>query len=170
MTAFHYGGSHLSYNGNQSHSSHMYIGLLFVAQPFQETNKKHSEDHSISSETFHTQLIPFTRYRASGHHFRAFITFTSERPTSLPPLRSTMCIKIVERYAVCKCVYYQHAVDPCRLYGQHPVNERTVLVGYSCPTHTTRQTSMAPIRPTGNASHDSGYHSGGSAKKPKTRK
>ena len=71
-----------------------------------------------------------------------------------------MCLKLVELYAVCKCVYYEHAVDPCSLFGQHAVEERTVLVGYACPEHADRETSMtAPVTRT-EASHDSGYQSG----------
>ncbi|KAJ5225058.1 hypothetical protein N7468_006283 [Penicillium chermesinum] len=49
-----------------------------------------------------------------------------------------MCYKVVERYSVCKCVYFQHSVDPCQAYGQrgHTVQEKTVLVGYACPRHS----------------------------------
>jgi hypothetical protein len=47
----------------------------------------------------------------------------------------------VERYSVCRCLYFQHAVDPCSAYGQrdHIVQEKTVLVGYACPQHSARR-------------------------------
>ncbi|KAI5781942.1 hypothetical protein EDC01DRAFT_235021 [Geopyxis carbonaria] len=49
-----------------------------------------------------------------------------------------MCIRVVERYAVCKCVYYVHGVDQCSAYGRrgHEVEDRTVLVGHTCPQHS----------------------------------
>lgn len=48
--------------------------------------------------------------------------------------RANMCYQVVERYSVCRCLYYQHAVDPCAAHGQrgHMVQEKTVLVGYTC--------------------------------------
>ncbi|KAF2200282.1 hypothetical protein GQ43DRAFT_374239 [Delitschia confertaspora ATCC 74209] len=51
-----------------------------------------------------------------------------------------MCYQVVERYSVCRCLYHRHAVDPCSAYGQrsHVVQEKTVLVGYACPNHTSR--------------------------------
>ena len=75
-----------------------------------------------------------------------------------------MCIKIVERYAVCKCVYHEHNVDPCKLVGWHAADERTVLVGYACPDHNNRETSMTPLKPSANASYDSGHQRGGKKK------
>ncbi|KAI5781284.1 hypothetical protein EDC01DRAFT_619784 [Geopyxis carbonaria] len=49
-----------------------------------------------------------------------------------------MCIRITERYAVCKCLYFTHGVDPCQSVAQHghPVQDKTVLVGYACSAHT----------------------------------
>ncbi|KAH8154974.1 uncharacterized protein LAJ45_01507 [Morchella importuna] len=29
-----------------------------------------------------------------------------------------MCMRVVERYAVCKCVYFTHGVDQCGAYGR----------------------------------------------------
>ncbi|KEQ61426.1 uncharacterized protein M437DRAFT_52058 [Aureobasidium melanogenum CBS 110374] len=54
-----------------------------------------------------------------------------------------MCIQVVERYAVCRCLYHRHSLDPCASYGSrsHGVTERVVLVGYKCPTHSTSQRS-----------------------------
>ncbi|KAJ5326197.1 hypothetical protein N7541_010962 [Penicillium brevicompactum] len=49
-----------------------------------------------------------------------------------------MCYKVVERYSVCKCLYFEHSIDPCQAYGQrgHTVQEKTVLVGYACDRHS----------------------------------
>ncbi|KAL2831320.1 hypothetical protein BJY01DRAFT_240125 [Aspergillus pseudoustus] len=54
-----------------------------------------------------------------------------------------MCYQLVERYSVCGCLYFQHAIDPCTAYGQrgHQVQEKTVLVGYACPRHSARRGS-----------------------------
>ncbi|PWY62761.1 hypothetical protein BO83DRAFT_301418, partial [Aspergillus eucalypticola CBS 122712] len=51
-----------------------------------------------------------------------------------------MCYLLVERFSVCRCLYFQHAVDPCEAYGQrgHVVQEKTVLVGYTCSRHSLR--------------------------------
>ncbi|KAJ5096329.1 hypothetical protein NUU61_005685 [Penicillium alfredii] len=57
-----------------------------------------------------------------------------------------MCYKLVERYSVCRCLYFQHSIDPCSAYGQrgHSVQEKTVLVGYACTQHSARGTSTSP--------------------------
>jgi hypothetical protein len=48
-----------------------------------------------------------------------------------------MCYQVVERYSVCRCLYYKHAIDPCAALGKrgHGIQEKTILVGYSCSTH-----------------------------------
>ncbi|KAI5859044.1 hypothetical protein BZA05DRAFT_329765 [Tricharina praecox] len=46
-----------------------------------------------------------------------------------------MCLRVVERYAVCGCIYFTHGVDRCGAYGQHQVQDRVVLVGHTCPLH-----------------------------------
>lgn len=73
-----------------------------------------------------------------------------------------MCIKIIERYAVCKCVYYSHAVDACPAYGRrdHTVRTREVLVGYTCSRHTKAR----PASSSGNTYADSGYASGSTSR------
>lgn len=69
-----------------------------------------------------------------------------------------MCIRIVERYAVCHCIYHQHSVDPCGMYGQHAVEERTILVGYACPNHGGERASYsAPYH--SSSSYNSSNHS-----------
>lgn len=47
-----------------------------------------------------------------------------------------MCIRIIEQYAVCGCVYHVHAVDACAAYGQHGVADKVVAVGYACSQHS----------------------------------
>ena len=78
---------------------------------------------------------------------------------------ATMCIQIIERYSVCKCLYYRHAVDPCSAYKQrhHLVQERTVLVGYACSSHSVRRAEGHASSSQGGNQHDSGYSSGGAA-------
>ncbi|KAF3390897.1 hypothetical protein DPV78_011283 [Talaromyces pinophilus] len=62
-----------------------------------------------------------------------------------------MCYQVVERYSVCRCLYYKHSVDPCTAYGQrnHSVQEKTVLVGYACPSHTSRRSGSSNNNPKG---------------------
>ena len=52
-----------------------------------------------------------------------------------------MCYQIIEKFAVCGCLYCKHAVDPCARYGlrDHTVQERVILVGYTCPRHSLQQ-------------------------------
>src|SRR5437762_5332781 len=56
-----------------------------------------------------------------------------------------MCYFVVERYSVCRCLYYKHSIDMCAAHETdgHPVQERTVLVGYACERHSGyRQDSL----------------------------
>lgn len=49
-----------------------------------------------------------------------------------------MCIRVVERFAVCRCTYYSHSIDACPEYGRryHAVKTEEVLVGHSCSRHS----------------------------------
>lgn len=49
-----------------------------------------------------------------------------------------MCIRVIELFAVCRCVYHTHGVDQCNSYGTlgHGVQDRVVLVGYACREHS----------------------------------
>jgi hypothetical protein len=49
-----------------------------------------------------------------------------------------MCVQIQERYAVCRCLYYIHALDSCPAYGRrgHDIRSEEILVAYSCPRHS----------------------------------
>lgn len=71
-----------------------------------------------------------------------------------------MCFKVVERFSVCGCLYFEHAVDPCEAYGQrgHVVQEKVVLVGYACEKHAARRNGL-PSK--GCNWPDSGYSSKG---------
>ncbi|KAF1959670.1 hypothetical protein CC80DRAFT_352074, partial [Byssothecium circinans] len=50
-----------------------------------------------------------------------------------------MCYQVVERYSLCRCLYYKHSLNPCSAHGQqgHTVQEKAVLVGYSCSSHSS---------------------------------
>ena len=81
---------------------------------------------------------------------------------------ATMCIQVIERYAVCKCLHHRHSVDPCERHGHrgHGATEKVILVGFICPRHTpSRQadtTNESQSTSGGNRPwHDSGYSSGG---------
>ena len=76
-----------------------------------------------------------------------------------------MCLQITERYSVCRCLYYRHSIDPCQRYGQrgHSATEKTVLVGYACPDHSSRRKKDDEEKQSSSGRHwrDSGYSSGG---------
>ncbi|KAH8749026.1 hypothetical protein F5882DRAFT_251057, partial [Hyaloscypha sp. PMI_1271] len=57
-----------------------------------------------------------------------------------------MCFLVVERYSVCRCLYYKHSVDMCDKYGKqgHAIQERTVLVGYTCGKHSQNVNERVP--------------------------
>lgn len=69
-----------------------------------------------------------------------------------------MCIKVIERYAVCRCLYYSHAVDPCPAFGRHEVKLKEVLVGYACSNHLATgsqpSTQQPPFPDSGYSSYD----------------
>ncbi|KAJ5969923.1 hypothetical protein N7501_006171 [Penicillium viridicatum] len=69
-----------------------------------------------------------------------------------------MCYKVVERFSVCKCLYFEHSIDPCSAYGLrgHRVQEKTVLVGYTCDKHSGR--GIYAVSP--GARHGSIFNSG----------
>lgn len=71
----------------------------------------------------------------------------------------SMCYQLIERYAVCRCLYHRHAVDPCQLHGRrgHGIQEKTVLVGFACPNHTVRRHHNSSSSKNGGSYPDSGY-------------
>ena len=67
-----------------------------------------------------------------------------------------MCIRVVEQFSVCRCVYYIHGVDQCNSYGMrgHYIEDKVILVGHSCRDHTSygmasSQTSSSQSSPSG---------------------
>ena len=68
-----------------------------------------------------------------------------------------MCYLVVERYSVCRCLYYKHSIDMCPAYGQHghSVVERTLLVGYACEKHSNYEQEQ--YSSSHNPYSDSGY-------------
>ena len=71
------------------------------------------------------------------HCWYLFLYTGSEDPHSV----AIMCYVVVERYSVCRCIYYKHSVDMCAAYGtpDHEIVEREVLVGYACDYHAAAQ-------------------------------
>ena len=72
-----------------------------------------------------------------------------------------MCIQVVERYAVCGCLYYKHAIDPCSAINTrgHSIQVKEVLVGYACNRHSTN--NAGPSSGSSSTQYpDSGYASG----------
>lgn len=57
-----------------------------------------------------------------------------------------MCVRVIERYALCGCLYHAHGVDACAAYGQHPISDKVVLIGYACPRHAEHDSSFAKHR------------------------
>ncbi|KAK1753314.1 hypothetical protein QBC47DRAFT_55239 [Echria macrotheca] len=49
-----------------------------------------------------------------------------------------MCYQLVELYAACRCLYYEHAIDRCAAHGRpgHGIQRRTILIGYACTEHS----------------------------------
>ncbi|KAH8891655.1 hypothetical protein GQ53DRAFT_648676 [Thozetella sp. PMI_491] len=69
-----------------------------------------------------------------------------------------MCYQVMELYSACRCLYYQHAIDRCDSYGRHPIQRRTILVGYACIDHSGGQPegiSNACLVPVGYVGYDS---------------
>ncbi|KAG9234325.1 hypothetical protein BJ875DRAFT_376691 [Amylocarpus encephaloides] len=67
-----------------------------------------------------------------------------------------MCYLVVEKFSVCRCVYYEHSIDMCAAYGTtgHKIQERVVLVGYACDVHSNHQQEASSSR---SGYSDSGY-------------
>ena len=69
-----------------------------------------------------------------------------------------MCIQIVEVYAVCGCLYYKRQVKKCSICKRrgHDVETRKILVGYTCPRHSSSAVYREPgARPRGQAREES---------------
>ena len=132
-----------------------------VSSPFCAFKTSTSTAHLVSSIS-----TDFVRFTSRFHCHRSI------NQSTLPTTKTKMCYQIVERYAVCRCLYHKHSVDPCQRYGQrgHSTTEKTVLVGFACPSHQAKrrpdQTSSSDNKPQGGRPwHDSGYSSGGSTRR-----
>lgn len=91
----------------------------------------------------HTKQKRRHRHRHRHRHRRK--TSRTKSPTTHPPPPPTMCIQVIERFSVCRCVYYRHSIDPCPARAQrgHGVQEKTVYVGYACDRHARGRGSCA---------------------------
>ena len=62
-----------------------------------------------------------------------------------------MCIKVVEQYAVCHCIYFTHAIDRCSAYDiqSHRVETKEIQVRGTCPRHlfADRKDNLKPQQP-----------------------
>jgi len=47
-----------------------------------------------------------------------------------------MCLRVVEKFPGCGCIYHVHAVDACASVGRHAVTDRVIYVGFACRNHT----------------------------------
>ena len=77
-----------------------------------------------------------------------------------------MCIKVVERYSVCRCIYYSHAADTCPAYGRrgHSIKTQEILVGYNCTRHWVQSVhSVHPVTHSVDDARDLSKRSEGSA-------
>lgn len=101
--------------------------------------------------------------RPSTHQPLIVPSFKSQKLTvllhSAAELRPTfkMCYRLVERHAVCRCLYYRHSVDMCAAANQagHTVQEKTILVGYLCSIHSASRDNQS------SGSRDSDYADSG---------
>ena len=120
------------------------------------TARLHSQTHSTTDSTPtpatptlshtlpHTLSLPNHIYQPSPAINECFSPTQPPPPQTPnqqhPPSHSEMCIRVVERFAVCNCVYYVHGVDQCGAYGRrgHEIEDRNVPVGHTCPEHAAQ--------------------------------
>jgi hypothetical protein len=57
-----------------------------------------------------------------------------------------MCIKIVEKFAACGCIYHTYPIDPCPRYGKsgHKTQIIETQVGYACQHHSREAQNSKP--------------------------
>ena len=111
---------------------------------FHHVRPRHEEPSHIPPRTFNPQ-----HYRIQPPDHTIFLVNK----------RSSMCLQIVEKYAVCGCLYHRHAVDPCPKANQrgHGISTREVRVGYACSRHSSSKSSSGS---SSTKYPDSGYSSG----------
>lgn len=131
-------------------SSHLLYMLALRSQDF-------SSIPQVSVSHYPTILTSLYLIQSSQTSLHPFAILLPPKRLFKNPVK--MCYQVIERYSVCRCLYYKHAIDPCAAHGQrgHTVQEKTVLVGYACSSHSSHRpqaTYNAGVLP------DSGYGSG----------
>jgi hypothetical protein len=74
-------------------------------------------------------------FESSSPRMHIHLTDVSTRTPIAVPFLHGMCIRVIEKFPVCGCVYHTHSVDQCAYYGRHPVVDRVIWVGASCQRH-----------------------------------
>lgn len=102
-----------------------------------------SQTSNISNRTSKAYKPHDSRLHVSGEYqlpSQRSLNIRDSPTTSFPPTPRSksinMCMRVVEVYSVCKCVYFTHGIDQCSAYGRHDVEKRVVLVGHTCPSHS----------------------------------
>ena len=92
----------------------------------------HNRDRDLNSQSRHDEVRNRIAMRSTLDS--AITNACSQQATT-----SITCIQVIERYSVCRCLYYKHNVVPCANYRRrgHDVAIREILVGYTCPKHST---------------------------------
>ena len=76
----------------------------------------------------------------------------------------------MERYAVCRCIYYSHAIEACPAYGRrgHSIKTHDVLVGVTCSRHRVPgRGSVGYAKDLSIGSEETAVHHGGSVENAK---
>ena len=129
---------------NSLHSSQ---SALQSKQPFSNTYSRHLQSfkHRDPEYIYIPSILSTKLHKPYNSHFQISykpLSNTSFKNTfqqphrQQPPQSTIMCMRVVEIYSVCKCVYFTHGIDQCSAYGRHAVEDRIVLVGHSCPSHS----------------------------------
>jgi hypothetical protein len=122
------------------------------------TGHKLLPDLHLSQDCIHSQpLCTFGTSLNTDHHHKDTTNLPKDGPLSR--LRK-MCIQIIERYSVCRCIYHRHSIDPCPARAQrgHHIQEKIVYVGYACNLHARTRAEQQPLQR--HKFSDSGYSSG----------
>jgi hypothetical protein len=165
LTVFHidYSGEHIY----EPHTIHSFFSFYSPPLSRRHLSIPQRQQNAISFSCFAVCVCDFpspVSARVVFFTFSVYMPDTLRRssPSYLNILFSIleslkMCYQIVERYAVCQCLYHMHAIDACSSYGHraHTITVKTILVGYTCPTHASQQTKTPQ-----SAASDSGYSSG----------
>lgn len=91
-----------------------------------------NHDHIIQLATRQSTTYITQQTKATGSPFST--SLTHQHNTTLNKT-TKMCIRLIEIFAVCGCVYHVHSVDPCAAVGHHAVQDKYQHIGYMCPKH-----------------------------------